>query len=512
MNTTIDKNEHYNELITRQIDQYKDTDQIHDLPAIYDYWSGKYISENSLKVTGYNNIIEFYASNFEKALQESGSRFLISIGAGDCSIEIEVVKNLISKNVTELSFVCLELSPLLIEKARNKIDAEKIGNIINVAQIDINQWNPQYTFAGVMAHHALHHFVNLEELFELIKKNLAKKGRFLTCDKIGRNGHMRWPESLLLTRKIWERLPRKYKYNHQFKQYDDWFENRDCSTEGFEGIRAQDILPLLVKMFSFETFFAYGNLIEPFIDRGFGPNYDPANPQDTALIDYVQELDEKLISQGILKPTNVTAVMMNEGMVTDKIYKHWSPQFSVRNPLQPTIAYDVDPLLSSMPFKTGEIENSLMVQLLATYSLGSKLKFGKADKGTKYLSYGWGYPEDDFTWSTGEAAALILPVIEIMHKGLNLNFEFIPYASSLHKNTAVEVLVNNIKVKTLEYNNSNLNGVIAEQIKIPGQLIANQKIIELTFVLPHRRQPQYESGNEIRTLGIALISVKLSKL
>jgi len=33
----------------------------------------------------------------------------------------------------------------------------------------------------------------------------------------------------------------------------------DCSKQGFEGIRAQDILPLLVKKFSFRSFLGFGN-------------------------------------------------------------------------------------------------------------------------------------------------------------------------------------------------------------------------------------------------------------
>src|SRR5438046_10396474 len=94
---------------------------------------------------------------------------------------------------------------------------------------------------------------------------------------IGRNGHMRWPEALWIVREIWDRLPRKYKYSHQMRRYDDYFENWDCSTEGFEGIRSQDILPLLIELFSFEVFYCFGNLIDVFVDRSFGSKYDLHN-------------------------------------------------------------------------------------------------------------------------------------------------------------------------------------------------------------------------------------------
>ena len=51
------------------------------------------------------------------------------------------------------------------------------------------------------------------------------------------------------------------------KVIEEQYENWDCSEEGFEGIRAQDILKLLNKNFYFKKFLAYGNLIDIFIDR-----------------------------------------------------------------------------------------------------------------------------------------------------------------------------------------------------------------------------------------------------
>jgi hypothetical protein len=58
---------------------------------------------------------------------------------------------------------------------------------------------------------------------------------------------------------IWETLPDSKKYNHQLKRLEREFVNWDCAKEGFEGVRAQDILPLLVERFDFEKFMAFGN-------------------------------------------------------------------------------------------------------------------------------------------------------------------------------------------------------------------------------------------------------------
>ncbi len=96
-----------------------------------------------------------------------------------------------------------------------------------------------------MCHHALHHVLNLEHLISAIRASLHPKGCFVSIDVIGRNGHMRWPEALEFIERIWRFLPDEKRYHHVLKTSDQEYVNRDCSTKGFEGIRSQDILPIL---------------------------------------------------------------------------------------------------------------------------------------------------------------------------------------------------------------------------------------------------------------------------
>ena len=85
-------------------------------------------------------------------------------------------------------------------------------------------------------------------------------------------------------------MPSRYKYNHQLKRFEELYENWDCSKEGFEGIRAQDILPLLLQTFRFEAFVAFGNLPDVFVDRGFGHNLDPTSQEDVDFVDRIGAL------------------------------------------------------------------------------------------------------------------------------------------------------------------------------------------------------------------------------
>jgi len=91
---------------------------------------------------------------------------------------------------------------------------------------------------------------------------------------IGRNGHMRWPEAMDVIPSLWKYLPQSHKFSHQLKRIEHGYVNWDCSSKSFEGTRARDILPELVKSFQFDLFLGFCSLVDIFIDRGFGPNFD----------------------------------------------------------------------------------------------------------------------------------------------------------------------------------------------------------------------------------------------
>jgi hypothetical protein len=149
---------------------------------------------------------------------------------------------------------------------------------------------------------------------------------------IGRNGHMRWPEALEALKPFWDEMPEDYRNNRLLNRYEEQYINHDCSTEGFEGIRAQDILPLLVEHFNFSFFFPYGNIVFVPIDRTFGHNFNADADWDRDFIDRVHARDEAGLISGELKPTSMLAVLTCSE--TDTVLRHpaLSPQHCVRIP------------------------------------------------------------------------------------------------------------------------------------------------------------------------------------
>jgi SAM-dependent methyltransferase len=322
----------YQSRVDHQLKQFHDLKKLPTLPPVYFYWGRTYIVPRLKAVTGYDSIFDLYVDQLGTAIQEGRSGLIVSLGAGDCNIEESVAKSLIKKGIENFYILCLEISQTRLDRAAQRIKDTPAQGKLDFAVADLNDWRPPGEMDGVIAHHTLHHIVELERLFERIANAMTRTARFVTADMIGRNGHMRWPEALAIIDRLWPLLPDSYKYQHQFKKQHEKFLNWDCSKGGFEGIRAQDILRLLIEYFDFQHFFAYGNLPDIFVERGYGHNLALDDPQAIALIDLLEHLNENLIDCGVLKPTVMMATIRKKGTVAEPVchYKHWTPDFCIR--------------------------------------------------------------------------------------------------------------------------------------------------------------------------------------
>jgi len=309
------------------------------LPAIYNYWSNKHLRP-SLERFGFSHPEALYCHYFSQAYTASSSpqRVFLSVGAGNCETELRLAEQLFALGHRNFSIECVELNKQLLDNASEAAKKQGLAAHIVPVCADFNRWTPTKSYDGVLANNSLHHVANLEGLLGGIRSSLAPTGFFVTCDMVGRNGHMRWPEALSIVHEYWRELPKKYTYNHLLQRYEGLYENWDCSTDGFEGIRAQDILPLLIEHFGFELFIPFANVVDPFIERTFGHNFDVSNAWDTAFIDRVHARDEDEIMRGAIKPTHILAAMCSGRPGSNLTVNGLTPSFCVRSPDRRPIA------------------------------------------------------------------------------------------------------------------------------------------------------------------------------
>ena len=323
----------YSNRVEREIEHYKSVENVHDLPEIFHFWSNKYLRPKVEEVFGVSGIDDFYAKYIFQFRADHPDQLLeiVSLGAGNSDSEIRIAKFLRDRGLTNFRFQCLDINPNMLQRGREAAVEEHLAGEFEFLEEDVGHWQPARPVAIVMAHHSLHHMVALEEVFSSVKVAIGKDGYFLTCDMVGRNGHMRWPEALEIIQGIWQTMPDRYKYNHQLKRFEQMFVNWDCSQEGFEGVRAQDILPLLVRNFYFEGIVAFGNLPDIFVDRSFGHNFDPQNPEDIEFIDRIAALNDRLIDEEVIKPTQIIAALRGRPTRSLRCYRHWTPDYCIRH-------------------------------------------------------------------------------------------------------------------------------------------------------------------------------------
>lgn len=325
----------YAERVRNQIAQYANPEGLMRLGPIYHYWMAKHIRPRVQTVFGVSNALPLYSQYTAQALGQPGAtRRILSLGAGECVHEITLIKKLLEMGETNFTVEAIDLSPLRFDRARSNAASGGVEPYLVLREADLNSWVPEGKYSAVIAKDTLHHVVGLEHLFDAIHEGMEEKGVFLTTDMIGRNGHMRWPEALEIIQGIWRFIPDHYKTNHQLKRFEKEYDNWDCAKTGFEGIRAQDILPLLVKTFTFHSFLGFGNLPDIFIERGFGHNLLVDDSHDTGFIDFLEQLNSLLIDLDYLKPTMIYAVMTRKRRDAPPVrcHRHWTPEFCVRRP------------------------------------------------------------------------------------------------------------------------------------------------------------------------------------
>lgn len=322
----------YSEKFQTELSNFQNLENVHALPAIHHYWSAKYMLPK-IQALGFESQEQFFLHYLSEGCNRrpQGISKIVSLGAGNCDFELGLAQRLRDRSISNFHFLCLEMNASMLERGAASAAASGLTPNFSFAECDLNAWKGEEQFDSILAIHSLHHVVALEALFDEVYRSLTQEGTFLVHDMIGRNGHMRWPEALEVVQSFWKELPQAQTYNHQLKRFEKEYENWDCSTEGFEGVRAQDILPELIKRFKFDCFLGFANVIDIFVDRCFGHNFDSNNQADLRFIDRVAEKDDALIESGEVKPTHMIAALKTRG-VARRTYKHLTPEFCVRWP------------------------------------------------------------------------------------------------------------------------------------------------------------------------------------
>ncbi|KQP14001.1 hypothetical protein ASF26_18690 [Methylobacterium sp. Leaf93] len=496
-----DENQTYSNRIQAQIAQHAYA-PIHDSPKIADWVNGQFLTPMLSKIFDATSIAEIYAIELAKAVERTGSDTIVSLGAGDGAQEIAILQAADTLGLLRFRIICLELSQILIDRGTAAVKAAGLSDRLTLHRADLNSELALVDgpFAGFIAHHSLHHIEALETLFDGVEEYMHSEGVFVTFDMIGRNGHMRWPEVLGPVRDIWRRLPIRLKRDHGQGCDDLWFTDWDCSIEGFEGVRAQDILPLLNRKFRFERFLSWGGLSDVFIDRRFGYNFDPAVTADLEFIKSVVNSEDQLIASGRIFPTQMAAVMRSKRSITAPVkaifFGNRSPDLMER----PVTGVFPTPTLTEIgiqiPYPEASAVEAERIDPDTIVPFGTGKLFG-----LDLLRWGWDRPEENFVWAYGSESALELTVADNVDR---LCFGTLGYVAPAVGSQVLTIAVNGRLAATVVHTKSGEGKDVDVPLNGAGH---KGQIILITITASRPRQPDVDGGEDKRPLSFGLISM-----
>lgn len=303
-----------------------------------------------------DNLKDVFAGEYVRGLRTFANLKqlnVLSIGSGSCSIEDSIFRS-VSRTLTCTIYIyCYDpsLQGFNASFATSKSRTEKLTRSVQKAYDDgFNFIIPTaklpegIVYHGVFAHHSLHHVSDVDGLFQYLSNSMHNDAIFVIADMIGKNGHSRWPEQMEELEKLWPKVPGPV-FDYISKCYITIIPNYEyhkCLNKldsAQEGIKSEDLLPRLVKMFQFERFVAYGGLDFEFVGHRLASNFDPDSSEDKAFLILLHQTQEQALLDGKIKPDQTIATLRTQsyakGQVKPIVWKHLTPDFCIRDPTLP---------------------------------------------------------------------------------------------------------------------------------------------------------------------------------
>lgn len=294
------------------------------LPPIFHFWSNRYVRPVVERI-GFDTPEDLYYVEIRNfALAAARPVSVLSLGSGGCSLELALGARLRAEGIA-VHFECVDFNAYLMEQGRAKARAAGLADMFDFRVADCNEGVPTAPKDVIVVNQFFHHIEKLEVACAGLKEAMAPAGLLLTCDIVGRNGHVLWPSVDERVQKHWQSLEAGRRFDRHFGKRQTRYRSVDHAAYSNEGVRAQDIVQCLSEHFDFELFVTFGGAIVPFVERRIGFNFDPESPEDTAFIDKVAVEDQAAIRAGEYPASSMIAVLRHRGRAARQCFVPVSP-------------------------------------------------------------------------------------------------------------------------------------------------------------------------------------------
>jgi SAM-dependent methyltransferase len=221
---------------------------------------------------------------------------VLSLASGYCGHEIDLARRM----TRPYKLTCTELNDVIFEKARAVAKTE--GLAMNFETVDLNFITiERKRYDLIFAHAAIHHVINLEHLFEQIIRGLSPLGILHLAEVVGKNRKLIWDENERFANALLDLVPERLTRGIRIAVPE--------VGDGMEGIRQEDILPLLRKHFSAIFEYRHGAFIRFICTHAeLGPAFHTQNGEARRYLDFLIDSDNSCVRHDILRPLEIWGV------------------------------------------------------------------------------------------------------------------------------------------------------------------------------------------------------------
>jgi ubiquinone/menaquinone biosynthesis C-methylase UbiE len=241
---------------------------------------------------------------------------VLSLGSGYCGHELEIARGM--RHPYRIR--CTDINEKLFDRARKvalneglSLEFEQAD--LNFITIEPNRYDLVYT------HAAIHHVVNLEQLFHRIARGLTENGIFHIVEVVGKDRSLIWDENLRLLNALLDAVPDSVTDGLRVQLHEkpsllgvakEWAKRllgRRKAGFGMEGIRQSEIMPLLRQFFTSLYEHQHGAFIRFVCTyHALSPRFNPQNAEARRYLDFLIEVDNAAVRNGVLRPLEIWGV------------------------------------------------------------------------------------------------------------------------------------------------------------------------------------------------------------
>lgn len=240
---------------------------------------------------------------------------LLALGSGMAFIEETFVKKGFAKHI-----IAYEASKTAVEAGRKRIKEAGLSDCIDLRCGNALEENlPSGYFDVVFVQAAIHHFFEIEAMFQLMHRVLKPGGLLIYDEYIGPDHHMYDSHVMDVINEINACLAPEYQHDSLSNSRRmnlppmslEWMLNHDPS----KGVHASDILPLTYQYFDVVRRRDYGGTIMRPFWVGILPNFNFDDPKDATVARLIVLLERLLTKHSIIPHYHTTVVARRKDVV-----------------------------------------------------------------------------------------------------------------------------------------------------------------------------------------------------